>query len=59
MFVKDFTFCRRWRSIGGKIHIDKKAVLTHYGVHGFGGSVSEITSVKDDKKGYSGIQIVV
>lgn len=30
---EDFTFCRRWRAIGGKVHIDDTIVLKHLGLH--------------------------
>lgn len=32
---EDYTFCRRWRSIGGKVHIDDTVVLKHLGMHTF------------------------
>jgi hypothetical protein len=35
---EDFTFCRRWRSIGGTIWLDTAGTLTHAGTHGFCGS---------------------
>ena len=35
---EDFTFCRRWRDIGGKIWLDPKSRLAHYGSYRFQGS---------------------
>ncbi len=35
---EDFTFCRRWRDIGGKIWLDPKSRLAHYGTFRFQGS---------------------
>jgi len=35
---EDFTFCRRWREIGGKIWLDPQSRLTHYGTFRFHGT---------------------
>jgi len=35
---EDFTFCRRWRDIGGKIWLDPKSRLAHHGAFRFQGS---------------------
>ena len=35
---EDFTFCRRWRDIGGKIWLDPKSRLSHTGTYRFAGS---------------------
>jgi hypothetical protein len=35
---EDFTFCRRWRDIGGKIWLDPHSRLTHHGMFRFHGS---------------------
>lgn len=35
---EDFTFCRRWRQIGGKIWLDPRARLTHTGNYKFQGT---------------------
>jgi len=35
---EDFTFCRRWREIGGKIWLDPYSKLCHYGTFRFQGS---------------------
>ncbi|RVT97851.1 hypothetical protein EOD42_08650 [Rhodovarius crocodyli] len=34
---EDFTFCRRWRAIGGKVWLDTVGRLTHIGAHDFAG----------------------
>lgn len=36
----DYTFCRKWRALGGKIHIDPEMVLDHYGDMLFSGSAA-------------------
>ncbi len=35
---EDFTFCRRWRDIGGKIWLDPQSRLSHYGQWRFQGT---------------------
>jgi len=35
---EDFTFCRRWRQIGGKIWLDPRSRLTHHGSYKFQGA---------------------
>ena len=37
---EDFTFCRRWRQIGGKVWLDTRSRLTHVGSHEFRGAPS-------------------
>lgn len=44
---EDYTFCRRWQSIGGKIWIDPTVILTHYGSYAYQGH-SLFTSNKDE-----------
>jgi hypothetical protein len=34
---EDYTFCRRWQSLGGKIWIDPTVVLTHHGSYSYQG----------------------
>jgi hypothetical protein len=34
---EDYAFCHRWRSIGGRIWLDTRGVLTHIGSHEFSG----------------------
>lgn len=34
---EDYTFCRRWQKIGGKIHLDVNTVLDHIGTYTFKG----------------------
>lgn len=36
----DYTFCRKWRALGGKIYIDPEMVLDHYGEMMFSGSAA-------------------
>jgi len=35
---EDYTFCRRWRAIGGKVWLDTVGRLTHTGMHDFVGN---------------------
>ena len=43
---EDYTFCRRWQSIGGKMWIDPAVILTHHGSYSYQG-YSIFTSDKD------------
>jgi hypothetical protein len=36
---EDYAFCRRWRSIGGRVWLDTRGSLTHIGQHEFEGRV--------------------
>ena len=38
---EDFSFCQRWRDIGGKVWIDPEIRMTHVGLHGFTGHLGE------------------
>tara|TARA_B100000700_G_C14888974_1_gene781776 strand:- start:59 stop:994 length:936 start_codon:yes stop_codon:yes gene_type:complete len=47
---EDYTFCRRWQSIGGEIWMDPSIDLDHYGNYSFQGNISEqFTLIKKDK----------
>jgi hypothetical protein len=35
---EDYTFCQRWRAIGGRIWLDPTGMLVHVGAHDFAGS---------------------
>ena len=35
---EDYTFCRRWRALGGKIWLDTQSALVHTGSHDFVGN---------------------
>ncbi len=35
---EDYTFCRRWRDLGGQIWLDTQGALTHTGPHDFTGN---------------------
>jgi hypothetical protein len=37
---EDYTFCRRWRDLGGQIWLDTQGALTHVGAHDFVGAPS-------------------
>jgi hypothetical protein len=38
---EDYSFCRRWRSIGGEIHVDTHSRLSHTGTHVFAGDYQQ------------------
>src|SRR5262249_11676145 len=38
---EDYAFCRRWRDIGGKVHVDLHCKLMHLGQHLFRGDLAE------------------
>lgn len=38
---EDFSFCRRWRKIGGKIWVDAHAELGHWGASNYKGKLSD------------------
>lgn len=42
-FSEDFGFCKRWRNIGGKVHMVPEIKLQHVGSHTFEGSFAEVT----------------
>ena len=35
---EDYTFCRRWRDIGGKLWLDTEGALVHVGTYDFVGN---------------------
>jgi hypothetical protein len=35
---EDYTFCKRWRAIGGKVWLNTKSSLIHIGAHEFLGN---------------------
>ncbi len=37
---EDYTFCQRWRALGGRIWLDPQGVLVHVGPHDFAGSAA-------------------
>lgn len=39
---EDYEFCRRWADLGGKIHIDTTARLTHQGFKQYPGCFQEV-----------------
>jgi hypothetical protein len=45
---EDYTFCRRWRDIGGKIWLDPKTNLNHIGTYTFTGNVNQLLEWEDD-----------
>jgi hypothetical protein len=43
---EDWTFCRRWQAIGGKIYAHAKVLLNHSGHYEFAGDLSVLTGGK-------------
>jgi hypothetical protein len=41
-FSEDFSFCRRWRAIGGQIWVDPYAALLHSGMKHYTGKISDL-----------------
>lgn len=44
---EDYTFCRRWQDIGGKIWLDPSISLDHYGHFGFVGNPNAIINFNE------------
>lgn len=44
---EDFVFCRRWRAIGGKVHIDDTIVLKHLGQHTYMADPNKVQDVHE------------
>jgi hypothetical protein len=40
-YGEDYSFCRRWRALGGQLFIDPDITLNHYGMHGWRGNYHE------------------
>ena len=47
---EDYAFCRLWQKIGGKIHVDLRSPLTHYGTYPFAGHVWTKFKIDDEVK---------
>jgi hypothetical protein len=45
---EDFTFCHRWKSLGGKIYLDLSCKLTHIGTYPFAGNILETLDIHKD-----------
>jgi hypothetical protein len=45
---EDYTFCRRWKAMGGEIWVDLNSRLTHFGSHAFRGDFSTQASRIDN-----------
>ncbi|WP_092090182.1 hypothetical protein [Bradyrhizobium brasilense] len=43
---EDYAFCRRWRDIGGKVHVCTRTRLTHAGTHRFNGDIQGALAVR-------------
>lgn len=46
---EDYTFCRRWKAMGGEIWVDLKSRLTHFGSHAYRGDFSTQADRIDSK----------
>jgi len=40
-YGEDYSFCRRWRALGGQLWIDPNITLVHHGLHGWRGNLHE------------------
>lgn len=47
---EDYTFCRRWKAMGGEIWVDLKSRLTHYGSYAYRGDFSTQADRIDGKE---------
>ena len=47
---EDYTFCRRWQSLKGKIYLDPTVNLNHKGTHNFLGNITSILKSSDKVK---------
>jgi hypothetical protein len=45
---EDYTFCHRWRQIGGKVWIDPQTRLTHVGSYTFHGNIGDLITRSQD-----------
>ncbi len=43
---EDYAFCRRWRALGGAVHVDLRCALTHQGSKLFTGRLTEAVKEK-------------
>ncbi|HRE33323.1 MAG TPA: hypothetical protein PLD88_15215, partial [Candidatus Berkiella sp.] len=39
----DYSFCRLWRNIGGKVYADLSITLSHHGSEDFSGNLMEVS----------------
>jgi len=42
---EDYSFCKRWRDVGGKIWVDPDINLNHIGKHTFAGDTEELNNI--------------
>ena len=67
-YSEDIAFCMRWRNIGGNIHVDTTAKLTHQGIKQYSGNLMEFvraakgasngTGVPAEHARHEGVQVV-
>jgi glycosyltransferase involved in cell wall biosynthesis len=48
-FSEDYTFCRRWRDLGGKVWVDPELMLHHTGTKTFSGKFGDWLRSQDGK----------
>jgi hypothetical protein len=41
-FGEDYSFCQRWRALGGQMWIEPNVTLHHWGLHGWRGNLHEL-----------------
>jgi hypothetical protein len=47
---EDYTFCERWRAIGGDIWLDPMIALGHWGPHPWRGSILDHISFEEEQQ---------
>jgi hypothetical protein len=50
MVGEDFTFCNRWRAMGGEIWIDPTITMTHVGQKAYVGNYAEALKATDERR---------
>lgn len=46
---EDYSFCQRWRDMGGKVHMDANLPMAHVGTHAFQGCIGKSLAIKQEQ----------